>query len=56
MNIALCEARETNYWLRIIQRTQASVADTLKKLLQESEEIMKILGAIVSKVRGKRKN
>lgn len=56
MNIALREARETNYWLRIIQRTQTGIADTLNKLLQESEEIMKILGAIVSKARGKRKN
>lgn len=56
MNIALREARETNYWLRIIQRTQTDIADTLNKLLQESEEIMKILGAIVSKMRGKRKN
>lgn len=56
MNIALREARETNYWLRIIQRTLPGVGDTFKTLLQESEEIMKILGAIVSKARGKRKS
>ncbi|MBI3788454.1 MAG: four helix bundle protein [Ignavibacteriales bacterium] len=56
MNIALREARETNYWLRIIQQTQQSIEDIFKTLLQESEEIMKILGAIVSKARGKRKS
>lgn len=56
MNIALREARETNYWLRIIQRTLPGGGDTFKILLQESEGIMKILAAIVSKTRGKRKS
>lgn len=44
MSIALKEARETNYWLRLLKRT-----GYIKKenLIVESEEIMNILGAII---------
>jgi four helix bundle protein len=50
MSIALKEARETNYWLRLLKRT-----DFIKKddLIIESSEIMNILGAII---RTSRKN
>ncbi len=48
MSISLKEARETNYWLRLLKRT-----GYIKKneLIKESEEIMNILGAIVRTAR-----
>lgn len=55
MNIALREARETHYWLRIIKETKMISSAQIDSLLQEAEEIKKILGAIVSKARGRRK-
>jgi len=50
MSIALKEARETNYWLRLLKRTGYIKKD---ELITESSEIMNILGAIV---RTSRKN
>ena len=50
MAIALKEARETNYWLRLLKRTGYIEKDDL---ISESEEVMNILGAIV---RTSRKN
>ena len=50
MSIALKEARETNYWLRLLKRTGYIQKN---ELIKESEEIMNILGAII---RTSRKN
>ncbi len=50
MSIALKEARETNYWLRLLKRTGFIKKDNL---INESSEIMNILGAII---RTSRKN
>lgn len=48
INISLKEMRESNYWLRIINGI--SEADNeLKYLLNESEELKRILGSIYSK-------
>jgi four helix bundle protein len=55
LNVALREARETNYWLRIASTKGWIPLATIGPVLDESEQIMKILGAIVSKARGKRK-
>jgi four helix bundle protein len=55
MNIALREARETNYWLRIVKTMGWTGPHPIDPVLDESEQIMKILGAIVSKARGRRK-
>jgi four helix bundle protein len=44
MSISLKEARETNYWLRLIKRTGYITKDDL---IVESDEIMNILGAII---------
>jgi len=55
-NISLREAREANYWLRIIKECKMISSSQLHELLAESEELMKILGAIVSKARGRRKS
>jgi four helix bundle protein len=47
--IALKEARETNYWLRIFKTTNVVSEGKLKSLLQESNEIISILTVIVKK-------
>jgi len=54
-NISLREARETNYWLRIIKESRIINSPQVDELVTESLELMKILSAIVSKARGKRK-
>ena len=47
--IALREANESTYWLKIIQKVDPSESDKIEPLLQEAIEISKILGSIVSK-------
>ena len=47
--ISLKEMRESNFWLRIIVRIDPT-NEKAKELLTESEELMKILGKINSKV------
>jgi four helix bundle protein len=49
--IALKEARETHYWLRLIAATDAVLGPRLGPMVQESREIRDILGAITSKAR-----
>ena len=51
-SIALREARETNYWLRLINEANLSSNPELDALRGESEQITKIFGAIVTKARG----
>ena len=55
LNIALKEARETHYWLRIIRDKKLIEPDRLASLVQESEEIKKILGASVRTAKAKKK-
>jgi hypothetical protein len=44
--------RESNYWLRIIKRTVKEVDGLeLEYLINESQELKKILGSIVQKSR-----
>lgn len=47
MSIALKEARETNYWLRLMAAGSVVSNEEIGDLLRESEEIKKILGAII---------
>ena len=49
--IALKEARECNYWLRLLAVTDEKIGSRLGALVQESREIRDILGAITSKAR-----
>ncbi len=51
--IALREMRESNYWLRIIDRIIEKENKELKELISESNELKKILGSIVQKTRKK---
>ena len=50
VRIALKEARESNYWIRIIIALEEVENAELSRLLQESKEIKNILAAIVNKV------
>jgi len=48
MSIARKEARETRYWLRIMRATGMSKdAQEISYLLQESDELVRILSAII---------
>jgi len=47
--IALREANESIYWLKIIQRLQIGNKENLENLISECKEISNIFGAIVSK-------
>jgi four helix bundle protein len=47
MSIASKEARETHYWLRLIQDSDCLAASTVRPLLNEVEELQRILTAIV---------
>lgn len=51
MNIALKEARESRYWLNLIVDAELSSATRLNPLLQETEEIIRILFTIIKKTR-----
>ena len=55
MNIALKESREACYWLRLVEQAGLARSDQISGLLDEAEQIKKILGSIVSKTRGKSK-
>jgi len=51
VRISLREMRESNYWYRILKFTlpEEKINDELLWLVQESSELKKILGSIVSK-------
>jgi four helix bundle protein len=52
VRIALKEMRETNYWLRLLKKTEHPLkTDNIDSLIIESEELKNILGAIVQKCR-----
>ena len=56
VSISLKEMRETNYWLRIIKSVEISAnVDELNYLINESDELMRILGSIFSKTRPQNK-
>ncbi len=47
MAIALKEARETNYWLRLLEASEILPKEKLYELIKESDEIKKVVGAII---------
>ena len=53
--IALKEARETLYWLKLLTATEILPESRLTPIAQEAEEITRILGAILVKAKVKRK-
>ena len=50
-NIALKEARETHYWLRLLKETKIIAAEKINNLLSEANEMVAILTSIVKKTR-----
>jgi four helix bundle protein len=52
MSLALKEARETNYWLRLV-RDSKMIKIEIDSYVKSSEELRKILIAIVKKSKGK---
>lgn len=51
MTIARGEARETLYWLRLVREAGLLPAATLTAIVQEAEELVKILTTIVKRSR-----
>ena len=47
MSIASKEARETNYWLRLLKDSEICNGKYMEDIIQNSEELVKILTAIV---------
>ncbi|TAE60113.1 MAG: four helix bundle protein [Nostocales cyanobacterium] len=47
MSISLKEARETNYWLKILIATEKQLEQRLLPLLNESNELISIIHAII---------
>jgi four helix bundle protein len=46
-SIALKEARETHFWLRLLAATRVVSESRVQALLKECDEIMRVIGAIV---------
>jgi len=55
-NIALKEARETIYWLHLLDASEECSDGACKTLLQEAEEITRIIGSIIVNTRKNSKN
>ena len=53
MNIALKEANETHYWLRLLHATDYLTDREFQSIIPETEEILKILKAICKKTNSK---
>ena len=52
-SVALKEARETHYWLRLLAASETLAMDELAAITKETDEGCKILGASVAKAKGK---
>ena len=50
-SIALKEARETIYWLRLLKMTGVCTDGRLDTLREEAEQIARIIGSIIVKAR-----
>ncbi|MEM6328791.1 MAG: four helix bundle protein [Planctomycetota bacterium] len=50
--ICLKEVRETRGWLRLIAKTELMQADRLRELIDESEQLSRILGKSIATAKG----
>ena len=48
ISIAYKEARETNYWLRLLRDSKLLEEEQANKLIADSEELNRMMGAIIS--------
>jgi four helix bundle protein len=53
LNIAYKEARETHYWLRLLRDTNYLTAKEAKALLEDCNEILRIIVAIIKTMKSK---
>ena len=53
MNVALKEANETLYWLELLQQSEYITEQSFKSINSDSEELVKLLVAIVKTTREK---
>jgi len=53
LSIAYKEARETNYWLRILRDTKFIDNKMSKSLLADNEEVLKLIGSIIKTLKQK---
>jgi four helix bundle protein len=53
MSISLKEARETNYWLKILIATEKNLEKRLLPLLNESNQLISIIHAIIKNSKAK---
>jgi four helix bundle protein len=54
LSIAYKEARETNYWLRLLRDTNFLNQEQAASLLMDCEELLKITGSILKTVKDKK--
>ena len=50
LKIARKEAKESKYWIRLLQELNPELKETSEKLLFEVEELRRILSAIITKI------
>ncbi len=55
LQVALKELRESNYWLRLLAKTEIVPADRLGPLLDESNQLRAILSKAVATTKGTQK-
>jgi four helix bundle protein len=55
MSLASKEARETNYWLRLIRDSEILNGERIRAITDESDQLCKILTSIVKTVSEKTK-
>ena len=51
MNIARAEAHEAHYWLRLLRETETMTAQQLEQLIDEADQLVRILTSIVKNSR-----
>jgi len=53
MSISYKEARETRYWLRLLKETDLLPKDQVNSVLNDCEELLRILGSIIKTIKSK---
>lgn len=56
LNIAYKEARESHYWLRLLKDSEIITPEIANPLIQDIEEIQRILGSSIKTIRTKLNN
>ncbi len=55
LQIALKEARETNYWLRLLDKARTVSPERVREILDESNQLRAMLSKAVARAKGKAK-